>query len=332
MVDYRFYKNFGPFDVKSIIHNLECDYIGNENKIVKDISTLKEAGHSDLSFFSNIKYLNDYKHSKAGVIIVSKKYVSERQNCIISKNPLYTFAEISQKFYPNHIYPNFFYSQNQLKKKFKDCSKVSLNCFVHETASLGSNVCLGLNSIIGPNVSIGDNCVVGDNVSIYFSQIKNNVKISSGVKIGTEGFGFAIGEKKFMKLPQLGRVLINNNVEIGANSTIDRGSCGDTVIGENVMIDNLVHIAHNVEIGRNTIIAAMTGISGSVKVGKHVIIGGQVGISGHLIIGDKVKIAAKSGVINDISDNKSVGGYPAESIKNWHRSTIYLRKNVRKKL
>ena len=137
---------------------------------------------------------------------------------------------------------------------------------------------------------------------------------------------FVPGKNGIKKVPQLGRVIIKENVEIGCNSTIDRGSIGDTVLSENVMIDNLVHIAHNVKIGKNTIIAAMTGISGSTEIGDNVLIGGQVGISGHLKIGDNVKIAAKSGVMKDIPNNSSVGGYPALNIIDWHRSTLMSRK------
>ena len=169
---------------------------------------------------------------------------------------------------------------------------------------------------------LGDNCLIGDNVSIYFSKISDNVKIYQGAKIGGEGFGFAIHKKGFKKIPQLGRVIIDKNVEIGCNSTIDRGSIGDTVIGENSMIDNIVHLGHNVKIGKNCIIAAMTGISGSSTLGDNVLVGGQVGISGHIRIGNNVKIAAKSGVMKNIDDNNSVGGYPAENIIDWHRGTI----------
>jgi len=205
--------------------------------------------------------------------------------------------------------------------------KCSKKAFIHKSCSIGKNCEIGSFVKIGPGVSIGDNCLIGDNVSIYYSKISNNVKLYQGVKIGGEGFGFIAKKDFFKKIPQLGRVIIKENVEIGCNSTVDRGSIGDTVISKNTMIDNLVHIAHNVKIGENSIIAAMTGISGSTEIGKNAMIGGQVGISGHVKIGDNVKIAAKSGIMKDIPSNSNIGGYPAENIIDWHRGTIFLRKN-----
>ena len=176
---------------------------------------------------------------------------------------------------------------------------------------------------------MGNNCLVGDNVSIYFSLIGNNVKIYQGVKLGSEGFGFVMNKDRFKKIPQLGRVIIENNVEIGANTTVDRGSIGDTQIGEFSMIDNMVHLGHNVRIGKKCIIAAMTGISGSTSIGDNVMLGGQVGISGHIKIGNNVKVAAKTGIMKDVPDGSVIAGYPSEKIMDWHRNTIIM-KNLRK--
>ena len=333
MVDSTFYKNYGPFTLDEIVEGIECIIKGDRKKIIKNISTLKDASSSDLSFFSNKKYMRDFEISKSGVIIVEKKYSTfDNRNYIISDNPHYTFALISKKFYPDSNYPDFYCSEKELLKISNDKKiNASKNCFIHKTVQLGNNITIGLNSVIGPNVSIGNNCIIGDNVSLYFCHIMENVKVFSGAKIGTDGFGFAIKDDIFLKIPQIGRVIIHDNVEIGANCTIDRGSCGDTIIKKNCMIDNLVHIAHNVEIGENTVIAAMTGIAGSSKIGKNVFMGGQVGINGHIKIGNNVKIAAKSGVMADIEDNQSFGGYPAQPIKNWHKTTIFLKKNVKSK-
>jgi UDP-3-O-[3-hydroxymyristoyl] glucosamine N-acyltransferase len=229
-------------------------------------------------------------------------------------------AQIASIFYPDCEYPNFSFSNSKNNKS------ISEDCFIHEDSKIGNNCIIGSFVKIGPGVKIGSNCIIGDNVSIYYSIISDNVKIYNGVKIGGEGFGFISDNTYFKKIPQLGRVIIEENVEIGSNSTVDRGSIGDTIISKNVMIDNLVHVAHNVKIGKNTIIAAMTGISGSCEIGSNSMIGGQVGISGHLKIGNNVKIAAKSGVMKDIPDNSSVGGYPAFNIIDWHRSTILNNK------
>ena len=333
MVDSNFYKNYGPFNLEDIVRGLECEIKGNNKKVIKNISTLKDASSSDLSFFSNKRYFKDFEISKSGVIIVEKKFATfGERNYIISDNPHYTFAQISNKFYPDSNYPDFYFSdKDRLNFNSNDQINASDNCFIHKTAKLGENVTIGLNTVVGPNVSIGNNCIVGDNVSLYFCHIMNNVKVFPGARIGTDGFGFAINGNSYLKIPQIGRVIIYDNVEIGSNCTIDRGSCGDTIIKSNCMIDNLVHIAHNVEIDENTVIAGQTGIAGSSSIGKNVFMGGQVGVNGHVKIGNNVKIAAKSGVMGDIRDNESYGGYPARPIKSWHKTTIFLKNHVRKK-
>ena len=258
----------------------------------------------------------------------NKCKINTKKNYLIVEDPYIAMAKVASIFYPECEYQNFYFDDNELMNLSNKPIKCSKNVFIHKSCSIGKNCEIGSFVKIGPGVSsIGDNCLIGDNVSIYYSKISNNVKLYQGVKIGGEGFGFIAKKDFFKKIPQLGRVIIKENVEIGCNSTIDRGSIGDTVISKNTMIDNLVHIAHNVKIGENSIIAAMTGISGSTEIGKNAMIGGQVGISGHVKIGDNVKIAAKSGIMKDIPSNSNIGGYPAENIIDWHRGTIFLRKN-----
>lgn len=330
LVDSNFYKNFGPFSLLEISKELNCDFHGDENFLVKDVSPLSSACRNSISFFSNKKYLNVFEKSDAGTFIVEKRYAkNKKKNYIFSNNPHFSFAKIARKFYPDSIYTDFFLKKEDNKLSHNNNIKASNNVFVHNSVILGKNVVIGANSVIGPGVSIGDDCIIGDNVSIYFSIISKNVKILPGSRIGTDGFGFAIEKTNFLKIPQIGRVLIHENVEIGANVTIDRGSCGDTIIKKNSMIDNLVHIAHNVEIGENCIIAGMTGISGSVKIGKNVIMGGQVGLGGHITIGDNVKIAAKSGVFRSLKGNNSYGGFPAQKIREWHKMSIFLKKKMK---
>ena len=313
--------------MSDISEHYKCEIVGNSQKIIHDISTLSEATNSDISFLSNKRYVEQFKQSKAGVIIVEKKFVDNNNSrqYVISNNPYFLFAQIVRKFYPESIAQNNHFSEEDFKKDSKS-SKFSYRSFVHKTAKIGHNTQIGVNTFIGPGVEIGENCNIFDNVSIFFSKIKNSCTISSGSRIGGEGFGFAIKGNKFLKIPQVGRVILHDGVQVGCNVTIDRGSAGDTVIKKNCMIDNLVQIGHNVNIGENCVIAAMVGISGSTKIGNNVLIGGKVGFSGHLNIGNNVKIAAGSGVIKDIKDNESVGGYPAQPIFEWHRSTINLKK------
>ena len=331
MVDSNFYKNLGPFKVSSIIKDIDCDFIGDIDFLVEDISPLEFANKNDLTFFNNKKYFRIFESSNAGVFIVEKKFATnDKKNYIISKNPYYTFALIVNKFYDYLSNSECYFSEKDAMTDFDESIKVSKNSFIHKSAKLGKNIVIGLNSIVGPNVKIGNNCNIADNVSIFFSNLDDNVKIASGTKIGSEGFGFATEGDRIKKIPQIGRVIIMKNVEIGSNCCIDRGSAGDTIISENCMLDNLIHIAHNVEIGSNGILAGQVGIAGSVKIGKNVSIGGQVGINGHIKIGNNVKIAAKSGIITDVDDSSIMGGYPAVQIKDWHRNTIFLKKSIKK--
>jgi UDP-3-O-[3-hydroxymyristoyl] glucosamine N-acyltransferase len=329
LIDKDFYKSSGPFTLFELARFLKCDYIGNKKKKIFDISTLDLAKDDELSFFSNNKYRKSFEKTKAGVLIINKKFLKDNKNCLITDNPHYAMAQVASLMYPNSDYPNFYFMKNEQKKNIDKSIKFSFNSFIHHSSNIGKKCNIGSNVVIGPGVKIGTNCIIGDNVSIYFSKVSDNVKIYQGVKIGGEGFGFTIQKDSFKKIPQLGRVIIQKNVEIGCNSTIDRGSIGDTVIGKGTMIDNMVHIGHNVIIGNRCIIAAMTGISGSARIGDNTMIGGQVGISGHINIGSNVKIAAKSGVMRDISDNTSVGGFPAENILDWHRGTILLKKKLK---
>ena len=180
---------------------------------------------------------------------------------------------------------------------------------------IGKNSTVGHNTIIESNVEIGNNCHIGSNVILKKTIIGNNVSILDGAIIGKKGFGFFPNNKKNIKYPHIGMVIIENNVEIGCNNTIDRGSLSNTIIGENSFLDNQVHIAHNVQIGKNCIVTGQVGFAGSSKIGNNVMIGGQAGISGHLKIGNNVKIGGGSGVIKNIPDNTKVMGYPAKDIK-----------------
>lgn len=327
MVDTSFYNNKGPFTLEKISHSIGCEFIGNKDKIIHDIAPIEDVSDNEICFFVDNKYKEYLKKSKIGALIIKKNSISEfKGNFIISSNPHYDMAKVASIFYPESEYPNFCFSSSEKNEKLNKYVKCSHNAFIHKTAKIGKNCEVGINSVIGPGVILGDNCLIGDNVSIYYSLIGNNVKIYQGVRIGSEGFGFIMNDKHFKKIPQLGRVIIENNIEIGANCTVDRGSIGDTIIGEYSMIDNMVHLGHNVRIGKKCIIAAMTGISGSTSIGNNVIIGGQVGISGHLKIGNDVKIAAKTGVMKNITDGSIIAGYPSEKILDWHRNTIIMKK------
>jgi UDP-3-O-[3-hydroxymyristoyl] glucosamine N-acyltransferase len=330
LVDKNFYKNKGPFTLKQLSESIGCKYFGDAKKIINDLAPIEDANKDNICFFADKKYKPFYEKSYAGVFIVSKKFQTyENRNYLFSDDPHFDLAQVALLFYPQTEYPSFSFNKNDEILNLDKSIKISPRSFIHKTAKIDENCEIGCNTVIGPGVNLGRNCIVGDNVSIYYSIIGKNVRIYQGVKLGSEGFGFVMKKNSFKKIPQLGRVIIKDNVEIGANSTIDRGSIGDTVIEKQTMIDNIVHLAHNVKIGSNCIIAGQTGIAGSTIIGNNVMIGGQVGISGHLKIGNNVKIAAKTGILKDINDNSVIGGYPSENILDWHRNTIIL-KNLRK--
>jgi UDP-3-O-[3-hydroxymyristoyl] glucosamine N-acyltransferase len=191
------------------------------------------------------------------------------------------------------------------------------NILIGKNVKIGKNSIVSSNSIIESNVEIGQNCIIGSFVVVKNTQMHNDVCVQDGSKVGVKGFGFIPVKNKNLRTPHIGKVILEEGVEIGANCTIDRGSLSDTIIGKNTFLDNQVHVAHNVHIGSNCMIAGQVGFAGSSTIGDNVVIGGQAGISGHLKIGKNVKIGGGSGVINDIQDNQIVMGYPAKNIRNF---------------
>jgi len=320
-----FFKNRGPFTIEKL---LKISSITNNQNFKKtkitDIKDLVAATKNDITFFHSKKYESLASKTKASFCITTENlsYILPNNcNKIIVDNVLISTSQITKTFYPDSINDDFDKSVKEIKKtSLKKKVKFGQNVLVGKNVKIGKNCFIGHNSIIEKNVVIGENCSIGSNVIIRNTIIKDNVNILDGCVIGKKGFGFFPNNKKNLRYPQIGVVIINDNSEIGCGSTIDRGSMSNTIIGKNTYLDNQIHIAHNVKIGDNCIIAGQVGFAGSSTIGNHVMIGGQAGISGHLKIGNNVQIAGGSGVIKDIPDNSKVMGYPAKDLKSFIRN------------
>ena len=317
MSEANFFVPKGPF----YLNELSDELSEQKSKIkISNIKTLDKATKNDITFFNSLDYKSYAEKTKAAACVTNKNlefYLPKECIKILVKNVLFSTAKISKKFYPEaHLdYPDkSLVDSSKVSSKF-DSVTFGKNIFIGNTVKIGSKTSIGSNTIIEHDVQIGKNCLIGSNTVIRNSIIGNDVVIQDGCKIGIKGFGFIPLKDKNFRFPHIGRVILKDNVELGANCTIDRGSIGDTVIGENTFLDNQVHMAHNVKIGKNCMIAGQVGFAGSSTVGNKVSIGGQAGVSGHLKIGNNVKIGGGSGVVKDIPDNMTVMGYPAVPLK-----------------
>ena len=317
-----FFINQGPFQILNIFELLNINHTKNlDNQLIFDIKDLSTSTKNDITFFHSKKYKSIAKNTKASFCITTKNLKDDLpDNCIpiIVDNVLISTSKITEKFYPNSVTDNFDFDTKEIAKTLhKNKVKFGKNVLVGKNVKIGKNCYIGHNTIIESNVVIGNNCSIGSNVIIRNTIIKNDVNILDGCVVGKKGFGFFPQKEKNFRYPHIGTVIINDNVEIGCGSTIDRGSMSNTIIGKNTFLDNQIHIAHNNIIGDNCIIAGQVGFAGSSTLGNNVMIGGQAGISGHLKIGNNVQIAGGSGVIKNIPDNSRVMGYPAKDLKNF---------------
>ena len=320
------------FTAEQIAGILEGEVVGNPKVEVFRLSKIEEGIEGSLTFLSNPKYLNYIYSTKASVTIVNDSFVPESPvtTTLIKVPDAYgAFSKLLE-----------FYNQVKLNKSgieqpsfLSQSAKYGDNLYLGSFSYVGQNVVLGENVKIYPNCFLGDNVTVGDNVILFagakiYSEtvIGNNCTIHSGAIIGSDGFGFAPNpDGTYTKIPQIGNVIIEDNVDIGSCTTIDRATMGSTIIRKGVKLDNQIQIAHNVEIGENTVIAAQTGVAGSTKIGKNGLIGGQVGISGHLTIGNNVRIQAQAGVGRNIKDNEILQGSPAFGYNDFSKSYVHFK-------
>ncbi len=331
MPDPRFFDVTGPFTLAEIAEAVGARLTDGADPALTlcDVAPLGQAEPEHLSFLDNRKYVEEFTACRAGACIAPAALAHRAPPdvaVLTSEVPYKSYALAAAMFHPvpppvPGVHPAAVIDPAAV---VGEACRVEAGAVVEAGARIGARCLIGANATIGPAVEIGEDTRIGANASLSHCLVGSRVSIFPGVRIGQEGFGFAADKSGSVRVPQLGRVLIEDDVEIGANCTIDRGAGPDTVIGQGCCIDNLVQVAHNVRIGRGTMIAAQAGIAGSARIGDFVQIAGQVGILGHLTVGDGVRLVGQSGVIRDIEPGETYAGSPAVPVRQWHRQTAQL--------
>jgi UDP-3-O-[3-hydroxymyristoyl] glucosamine N-acyltransferase len=334
MPDPRFFRRAGPFSVGELAIRVGGELAASADtaRVIGDIGGVETAGEGEIAYFADQRYVLAFASSRCGACITTPEFAPRAPgHCAVITvgNPRAAFAEVASAFYPPE-------SPSPSREPIAADAQIARGAVVMPGAVIGAHAVIGEGAIIGSGAVIGAGVVIGAgsrigaNVTLTHCIIGTRVIIHPGVQIGQDGFGFVPCNGAHRKIPQLGRVIVGDDVEIGANTTIDRGAAADTVIGTGTKIDNLVQIAHNVRIGDHCIIVSQVGISGSCTIGNHVVIGGQVGLADHVHVGDRAQIAAKSGVMRDIAPGEIVMGYPARPIRQFWRDTAALSRLTRR--
>jgi len=338
MTDHRFFDRAGPYSLDELAALTVARLWGEADgkRVFSDVAPLETAGPEDVTFLDNRKYVDAFIRSRAGAACIDEKFAERApagMALLVTAEPYKAFARVAQAFYPAppviaRRAPSAIIDPSATVPE--DC-EIGAHVVIDAGARLGARCQIGANTVIGPAVELGEDCRIGANVTLSHCLIGARVVLHPGVQIGQPGFGFAPDAQGPVKIPQLGRVVVGDDVDIGANTTVDRGSGHDTVIGPGTMIDNLVQIGHNVVLGRGCILAAQVGISGSTKLGDFVMVGGQAGFAGHLTIGDGARVAAKAGLMRDVAAGETVCGSPAVPIASFMKQVAILQRLAKKK-
>jgi UDP-3-O-[3-hydroxymyristoyl] glucosamine N-acyltransferase len=338
MADPRFFERAGPFTLGELAERCGARLADASlaGRSVDDVATLDQAGPGQLTFLDNPKYAEVFAQTRAGACILHEKHVGIAPAgvvLLVSPKPYLSYARAAQIFYPAPkpaagIHPSAIVDPTA---RLGDGVAIGPCAVVESGAEIGAGSSIGSGSVIGRNVRLGRDCRIGPQVTLSHCLIGDRVLLHPGVRIGQDGFGFAPDPAGHVKVPQLGRVQVGDDCEIGANSTIDRGAGPDTVIGPGCWIDNLVQIGHNVTMGRGCIVVAQAGVAGSTQLGDFVVLAAQSGVAGHLKIGTGARVGAKSGIMTDIPAGESHFGIPATRVKEYFRQVATLRRLAQKK-
>lgn len=331
MVDLRFHQFAGSVPLSRLLTalNLAGEFDG-DGPLIDGVDELHLAGPGNIALAAQPEYRDALLATSAGAVIVSKAMRADVPGgviAIVADNPHLAFVGLLEQLYPQNTRGtllSILTSHDEAPFVEADV-RIGPGVVIGAGVEIGRGSVIGPNTVIGPGVAIGRNAVIGSNVSIECAYLGNNVVVHAGARIGSEGFGWLDHGRSNRKIPQLGRVIVQDRVEIGANSTIDRGALGDTVIGEGSKIDNLVQIGHNCRIGRNCLLAGMSGLAGTTTLEDSVMIGAAAITTGHLTIGAGSIVLARSVVTKDVRRGGRVGGYPAQDVKAWRRETATMR-------
>ena len=331
-----FFDRAGPFSLADIAKAAGAELAPGVNgaRKISDVRPLSDASGDDVSFLDNRKYLPQLEATCAAACLISPAFsarLPDRTAGLLTKAPYHGFARVLALFYPGAMQPQIAAAGAPAvdpSAVLEDGVAVEPGAVIGPGAQIGRGTRIAAGAVIGAHVAIGRGSYIGALATVCHALIGDRVMIHTGVRIGQDGFGFAMGRDGHLKVPQIGRVIIQDDVEIGANTTIDRGALKDTIIGEGTKIDNLVQIGHNVVIGRNCVIVAQTGISGSTELGDFVVMGGQSGTVGHIRIGSGAQIAGSSHPTHDVPPGARMGGTPSKPLKLWARELALIKRLV----
>jgi UDP-3-O-[3-hydroxymyristoyl] glucosamine N-acyltransferase len=336
VADPRFFDRAGPFSLREVAARAGALLAGDGDRPIEDVAPLASAGRSQIAFFEDRKLEAQLARSGAGAVLVrdgDRALVPASAVPLITTEPYRAYARVAELFYgddsgaPAGVHAD---ASVAVSARLGTGVAVGAGAVIEDDAELGDGCRIGANAVVGRRCILGPGCRVGPGASVAYALIGARTIIHAGARLGQDGFGFALG-LEHGKVPQLGRVLVGDDVEIGANTTIDRGALGDTVIGSGTKIDNLVQIAHNVVVGEHCVIVAQSGISGSTELGHHVVVAAQCGITGHLTIGPAARLAARTAVIGDLDGDADYGGAPAVPAQEWRRQLVAIRRLGRRR-